>query len=633
MTALELATKVAARQPILRAWLASGRADEDGAVARLRGLRNALTEGERMALRSIAARAIPAPERQLALVPHYTPFVPSPAPAPTPPVASAPARVPARMPTPAWSGPVGDAEMRLRDQMIEVHINPQSSLLTRIADVCRQRGGRFRQLKAGAWWDVPVAELDALVGDLALLHVAPPSLAHVRTILAGRAAELAQAVLATSSVDLVVPAAIKLYGHQDAGIRFLLARPRCLLADDQGLGKTLQTLIAINTVGPGKRWLVLAPKTLVQNWFVEAKKWTPRISASMARGGAPCADTSLVFCSIDSAKVVGGPLYRSLLDRRWDGLIIDESHLCAKPTSKRWKAAKAIAAKSERVWLLSGTPMQNRPMDLFGLLRLTGHELGADRHRYGMRYCAAKQGGYGWDYSGSSNVGELAERLSAWVLRRTKDEVLDLPPKIRSECWCDVPASVAAARPRTIDALMRDRAALAKAKIDATWERVRSGIDAGEKVIVFTEYLAVIAELRERAKTADIGAVHVDGSVTGRDRAEAVRRLQEDDGVRLFIGQTIAAGVGITLTAATQVVFNDLCLVPAYHAQAEDRAYRIGTTQRIVVSYILGDCPLDEKLWALLARKINVIKSWEGDLVDTDDAAASLANALIAKLG
>lgn len=401
------------------------------------------------------------------------------------------------------------------------------------------------------------------------------------------------------------------FAHQAAGVAFLTERFSALLADDMGLGKTAQAIVAAEqAVDPGARILVVCPASLAGNWKREIQRWSPGAQVSVLDGKVSSFDARWNVVSYDTAKRAG-KLHDALLAASWGLLVIDEAHRVKNPKSQRHGFAAAV--KTTRVWQLTGTPMSNRPMDLYGVLKIGRHDLARSRHGFGVRYCGAFHDGYGWDYSGASNLTELAARTSDWMLRRTKDEALDLPAKTRSTIAAEVPERRSAYK--TIGEMMIARHALAGAKVATTVETALDILEVpGAKVIVFSEYIDVLDALQ--SALGEHGVARIDGSVTGSARQAVVDKFQGDASVRVFLGQTVAAGEGITLTAASYVIINDLMLVPAQMAQAEDRAHRIGQRSAVSVYYTIGTCALDERLWGMIQGKLDTIGSFESALVE-----------------
>jgi hypothetical protein len=296
--------------------------------------------------------------------------------------------------------------------------------------------------------------------------------------------------------------------------------------------------------------------------------------------------------------------------------------------------AGASAEQPLAVQLLTGTPLTSRPRDLFVLLQLVGHPLGRSFLAFAKRYCAAEKGDFGWKTGGASNLEELTLQLHGVMLRRSKDDVLALPPKLRTWLPVAVPAGTGsqaikkvlsllsgksdgqAERPsRALDPRTRGRLlafitearqALAIAKVPATLDFVRGAIDQDEKVIVFSCFDDPIRKL---ARELGPEAVVVTGKTPGALRQGLVDRFQEEEGVRVFLANIIAGGTGLNLTAATQVVFNDLDWVPTNHWQAEDRAYRIGQTRTVNVTYFVGQNTIDDFVHAVLEAKAALVNA------------------------
>jgi SWI/SNF-related matrix-associated actin-dependent regulator 1 of chromatin subfamily A len=321
----------------------------------------------------------------------------------------------------------------------------------------------------------------------------------------------------------------------------------------------------------------------------------------------------------------------------WSGVILDEAHFI-KNASGRTSHVMRLLGVSEnarnpvlgpsQVYLLTGTPMTNRPRDLYNLLRCVGHPASRSFLSFAKQYCGAYRNDFGWVTDGASNLDELNLLMKEVMLRRKKDEVLDLPPKVRS--WVPVAVEgasllnahrrfanwLAASDPSKpndtafLGELQRVRVALHKAKQRAVAERIQDVLATGQKVIVFT---AFTDGLRKHAATLGDACVTISGDQDAEARMQAVDAFQTDDRIRVAVCNLIAGGVGITLTAGTHVIFQDLDWVPANHAQAEDRAYRLGQKYRVTVEYILGEGTLDTYVADLLSTKMALIQAVEMD--------------------
>ena len=438
-----------------------------------------------------------------------------------------------------------------------------------------------------------------------------------------------------AAFERAVALADGLFPHQIDGVAFLLGRRRAILADDMGLGKTRQSIVSLRHLTPGGHRLVVCPASVKRNWAREITIVAPDSSVLVIEGTAPAAPTAeWVVINYD----VLGRHHEQLLRVPWAALVFDEAHYLKNHNSARSKLARqltASAAAANRtlaVQLLTGTPLTSRPRDLFVLLQLVAHPLGRSFLSFAKRYCAAEKGEYGWKTGGASNIEELTVQLHGVMLRRSKDDVLALPPKLRTWLPVDVPMSTGARAVRKVfellagkdsrpapsrDAALRRRGkllaflvearqALAIAKAAATLDFVQGAIDQGEKVIVFSCFDSPVQTL---ARELGAAAVVVTGKTPAAARQPLVDRFQGDDEVRVFVANIIAGGTGLNLTAATQVVFNDLDWVPTNHWQAEDRAYRIGQTRTVNVTYFVARNTIDDFVHAVLETKAALVNA------------------------
>jgi SWI/SNF-related matrix-associated actin-dependent regulator 1 of chromatin subfamily A len=470
------------------------------------------------------------------------------------------------------------------------------------------------------------------------------------------AAAFAQILATTDDADAAFRQAADLadglFPHQVEGVAFLLGRRRAILADDMGLGKTRQAIVALRHAAPDGQVLIVCPASVKRNWAREislaAAEGTSHILEGTSKQRIP-PDARWVIANYD----ILGRHVEAIGAVPWAGLVFDEAHYLKNHTSARSKLAREIASraaagarKEPPVYLLTGTPLTNRPRDLFVLLQLVGHPLGRSFLSFAKRYCAAEKTQYGWKTDGASNLEELTVQLHGTMLRRAKEEVLSLPPKLRT--WLPTTDAVGIAsrevrevmdllvaratrateaseqrsRTRLLALLTKARQKLAVAKYETTLDLARGAIEQGEKVIVFSCFDEPLQRL---AKAFGSAAVVVTGKVASEKRQPLVDRFQQDDEVRVFLANIIAGGTGLNLTAATQVIFNDLDWVPANHWQAEDRAYRIGQTRTVNVTYIVGVKTLDEFVQAVLETKTALVRSVvEGEALLADDGGAVL---------
>jgi SWI/SNF-related matrix-associated actin-dependent regulator 1 of chromatin subfamily A len=427
-----------------------------------------------------------------------------------------------------------------------------------------------------------------------------------------------------------------LFPHQIEGVAFLLGRKRAILADDMGLGKTRQAIVALRHVAPDGPYLVVCPASVKRNWAREIHLAAPDASTHVIERGAEVpAQPAWVIVNYD----ILSKHMDSLVRVPWAGLVFDEAHYLKNHTSARSKLARQLADQARIrggpapvVYLLTGTPLTNRPRDLFVLLQLVGHSLGRSFLSFAKRYCAAEKNEYGWQTRGASNLEELTVQLHGVMLRRSKDQVLALPPKLRTWLPVQVPKGTGVSdmrkvvdlligerdiapgstidqrrlRGRLLQAVTRARQKLADVKVDATVDLVTGAVEQGEKVIVFSCFEASMNRL---AQAFGQSAVVLTGKTPADKRQPLVDRFQNDDNVRIFLANIIAGGIGTNLTAATQVVFNDLDWVPANHWQAEDRAYRIGQTRTVNVTYMVAADTIDDFVQGVLEKKSALVSA------------------------
>jgi SWI/SNF-related matrix-associated actin-dependent regulator of chromatin subfamily A-like protein 1 len=425
-----------------------------------------------------------------------------------------------------------------------------------------------------------------------------------------------------------------LFPHQIEGVAFLLGRKRAILADDMGLGKTRQAIVALRHVAPNGPYLVVCPASVKRNWAREIAIAAPGASTYIVERGAQTPGRhEWVIVNYD----ILSKHMDTLGSVPWAGLVFDEAHYLKNHTSARSRLARQLASSARQttapiVYLLTGTPLTNRPRDLFVLLQLVGHSLGRSFLSFAKRYCAAERNAYGWDTRGASNIEELTVQLHGVMLRRSKDQVLALPPKLRTWLSVQVPKGTGVSdmrkvvdllvgeadlgpgstidnrrlRGRLLHAVTRARQKLAEVKVKGTIDFVTGAIEQGEKVIVFSCFEEPMQKLAEAFGPS---AVLLTGKTPAEKRQALVDRFQNDDRIRVFLANIIAGGIGTNLTAATQVVFNDLDWVPANHWQAEDRAYRIGQTRTVNVTYMVAAETIDDFVQGVLEKKAALVSA------------------------
>jgi SWI/SNF-related matrix-associated actin-dependent regulator 1 of chromatin subfamily A len=276
--------------------------------------------------------------------------------------------------------------------------------------------------------------------------------------------------------------------------------------------------------------------------------------------------------------------------------------------------------------------MTSRPMNYFNLLSIIESPVAQNWMAYAIRYCQGYQFMAGkrkvWNVQGASNLEELRDRTSKQMLRRLKEDVLDLPDKIISPVylrlkskdyeemmgeyyeWFDNKKDESSSLTIQFSKLMKVRKIIANEKIKHTIEFVENIIEQGKKVIIFTNFTDTLQIIHNHFGKQ---SVYLDGSCTKPQRQFAVDQFQENEKIKVFVGNLKAAGVGLTLTSAEVVIMNDLSFVPAEHAQAEDRAYRYGQKNNVLVYYPLFENTIEGAIYDILTRKKQIINTVMGD--------------------
>jgi SNF2 family DNA or RNA helicase len=424
--------------------------------------------------------------------------------------------------------------------------------------------------------------------------------------------------------------------HQKVAIEKLLANNRFILADDMGLGKTTAAVIA-SIESQAKKVLIICPASLKINWKREIENYSDkRIFIIEGRKWGSTFDYYIINYDIiknyhTTDKSEDSDDYKLLVNAGFDLAIVDEAHYLSNPQANRTKLLNDVLSKIPKVWLLTGTPMTSRPINYYNLLKIVNSPLAINWQTYVRRYCKGYQFTVGnrkiWNTSGASNLDELRELTQNIVLRRLKTDILDLPEKIINPIYLELKSTfydeeleefmrISEDKKKdesitvTLNRLMKIRQLIAMEKIQYTCELIDKVLEQDKKVIVFTNFTNVVDVLHEKYKK---NSVILDGRMSKDKRQESVDKFQNNDKVKIFISNIVAGGVGITLTAAETVIMNDLSFVPAHHSQAEDRAYRYGQKNSVLVYYPLFENTIERIVYNILQKKKNIIDQVMGD--------------------
>jgi SWI/SNF-related matrix-associated actin-dependent regulator 1 of chromatin subfamily A len=417
---------------------------------------------------------------------------------------------------------------------------------------------------------------------------------------------------------------VELYTYQRAGVDHLLASASKLayLADDMGLGKTLQAVTTCDEL-EAEDILVVCPASVRVNWSREIERFQADDSVPinvMLKTDDLLPEWGWVIASYEWVRANADRLKQ----RDWDVIVLDEAHYVKSPDAARTKAiagTRGLMKCAKRVLALSGTPMVNNAAELWTLLNAGAPDVidGMSYWQFASRYCHVVENRFGKQIGNNKKAcaAELRERIAPVFLRRTKEEVLDDLPPVRFDTLFvegavppvdeETAKEIAAILEQVetgmslgpvSDAVATVRRLTGMAKVDAVADVVAADSEAS-KIIVAAYHRSVIDRLLERLPTA----VVLHGGVTADARQEAIDRFQNDDAVRVFIGQITAAGVGVNLTAASNVVFCESSWTPADNAQMAARAHRIGQKNPVLVRFATLAGSIDEQIQKVVVRK------------------------------
>jgi SWI/SNF-related matrix-associated actin-dependent regulator 1 of chromatin subfamily A len=436
--------------------------------------------------------------------------------------------------------------------------------------------------------------------------------------------------------------------HQKEAIEKLAGSKRFILADDMGLGKTTSTIIAA-LESKSKKVLIICPASLKLNWEREIRNYTDK-SVYICEGKHFSSEEDFVIINYDIIKNfhdIKDKENSQIVDANFDLVIIDESHAIKNTQALRTKLINNFVKNVNRLWLLTGTPITSRPIDYFNLLSLIESPVAQNWMAYVIRFCEGYQFRAGkrkvWNVNGASNLDELRERTSKQILRRLKTDVLDLPEKIINPIylrlkskeyenlmgeyynWYRDNKEESSSLTVQFSKLMKVRQVIAEEKVSQTIELAENILEQGKKVIIFSNFTEPLKKIYEHFGKS---AVYLDGSTTKPARQKAVDDFQDNEKVKVFCGNIKAAGVGITLTSAEVVIFNDLSFVPSDHSQAEDRAYRYGQKNSVLVYYPLFENTIEGAIYDILIRKKGIFETVMGDNLDRGSVAELILNSI-----
>ena len=446
-----------------------------------------------------------------------------------------------------------------------------------------------------------------------------------------------------------------LFPYQIEGAEWMAKKTHALLADEMGLGKSAQAVTACDIVG-AQNILVICPASLRVNWSREFQRFSNRTRrCTLIENYTHRAAPGITVVSYDLV-ASGEHVIKSCRGIEWDVLILDEAHYLKERSARRTRAVYgrnvndlSIARNARRIWRLSGTPAPNDASELWTHLKSAGIIKDAF-YDFVYRFCSGFDSNWGFKITGHKNVPELKLLMSEFMLRRKKDDVMkQLPPIVYShvtveksevqldpyfyENWRPIGIPKFVAELESADSAVRGALATAsKVSKNNTDDKVKLLSGLSTSVATLRRYIGLAklpkilevlkTELEENPKLKLVlFAVHKDviecsrealkkyvpvtvyGQTPAEKRQRHVDRFQNDPFCRVFIGNITAAGVGITLTAAHEVVFLESSWVPAENAQAAMRCHRIGQKKSVRVRFFSCAGSVDEDVQRVLIHK------------------------------
>jgi superfamily II DNA or RNA helicase len=511
-----------------------------------------------------------------------------------------------RLPDKGWRRMEASVSQAARDALTALGLDPERAAL---GDSHRFHAAQLAGTKASALFDaVSAADLRERAARLAS-HDRPPLPAGLRATLRP---------------------------YQLEGYHFLthLASNGLggILADDMGLGKTLQTIAWLLWLKETRdhqtpsKFLVVAPKSVVGNWAAEVEKFAPGLTIALygVDTATACAKADIVVTNYARLRMATD----EFLETEWTAVVLDEGQHIKTPTSQIAECARALRARHRLI--LSGTPVENRLMDLWSLFAFAMPGLLGTHASFKRQYDEKKD---------TTAASRLASRVRPFLLRRTKSQVAtDLPERIEEDLVVELEpkqrklydAEMKKVRAMLLDAktardfdksrfnilasllrlrqiccdprLISDKAKPEdSAKLDALWELLEPLLAEGHKVLVFSQFTGVLDLVAERLKSEKVPHLMLTGAT--ENRAELVTRFQKPDTEKIFLLSLKAAGTGLNLTAASYVVLFDPWWNPAAEAQAIDRTHRIGQKNRVIAYRLIAKNTVEEKIRALQRDK------------------------------
>lgn len=413
------------------------------------------------------------------------------------------------------------------------------------------------------------------------------------------------------------------YTFQPQDAQTLLSLKTGLNANEVGCGKTFEMVLVGESI-PMKK-LVIVPATLRLNWEREIKMVNPNANVHTQYSDQP-------FKVVEGWNIISYnslPKFQEQLEQTMFQVVMaDEAHYVqaitaiGTPDSKRAKAVLRIAATAEYVFPITGTPKSSRNKNLYNILKMIRHPLTSGLRafsEFGKKYCGAHRTMWGWDFNGNTNDEDLSQRLQPVMVRHLKRDVL---PNLKKQRQA-IPVKVDLREYHNlIDEYMRKRknpdgeqlALLNRAKQVIAIQKAKHSIDfskevieGGKKVVIVTGYTEVVKKVEIAFKDTCVKLV---GGMTDTQKQAVIDKFQTDPSTAVIVVNINAGGVGVTLTAASTMIMNDIPWTTGQILQAEGRIWRSGQVDTAMIYFMMAtDCPMDEKLINTIVDKSQTINT------------------------
>ena len=450
----------------------------------------------------------------------------------------------------------------------------------------------------------------------------------------------------------------RMFPFQIEGVKYGLSRGgRVLIGDQMGLGKTVQALALISCYREEWPCLILVPTSLRDAWHEALRRWLdvrPGLIASVGSGAEAHKINAATFAIVPYSLV--GKMQGKLAARNFQVVVCDESHFIKDAKAQRTKAVVPLLKAARRAICLTGTPALSRPVELYSQVEALRPNVFTKFTEFAQRYCAGSR--FGWQ--GCENPDELYATISRLVMvRRLKRDVLtQLPPKQREQVCIALDKKTEAYREmKAVQEQLqrlRDHAKdnglllgaggdgkmnveekrlmnayyIASAKAKATsvqdyLETLLDGSGAGDKFLFFAHHKELLDAASAILRKRKTQFIRIDGATPTSERGGLVQQFQTVDAIKVAVLSIKAAGMGLTLTAASTVVFGELSWTPGDIVQAEDRAHRIGQASSVLVQFLHAKNSVDDVMWAVVQNKLEnlgqVLDGHAGDHLEIHD--------------